>query len=158
MSKQRKFLVIEIDDETTILDEATCAQAEIDEAFAAECYGDNAYWLTLDLKDCTFADQQRAIRDAGGDDTLLPQKRFVVAVEKWSKRGAGADSSSILTVGEDAFLALKPPALGNAVNVAILQAWYPGASKATDFTSAYRAKQSALGEATKSTSTESIPA
>lgn len=149
MSKTVKILVIEIDGETTILNPAAQVASEIDEAFAAECYGDKAYWLKIELKDCTFADQQRAVREAGDDETLLPQKRFVVAVERWTKQYAGAESESLLSVSEDTFAALKPPALGNAVDTLILSHWYPGASKASDFTSAYRKKQAESAAAKK---------
>jgi len=155
--KPVKILVITIDDEITVLNEAALEAAQIDEAFAAKCYGDKAYWLRLELKDCSFGDQQQAAREAGEDSTLLPQKRFAVGVEKWTKQFCGADSTSILEVSEDAFVKLKPPTIGNAIDAAIFQKWYPGAAKASDFTQAFRTRQKESEEAIKSASTESTP-
>jgi len=136
-----KFLITEIDGETTIHDPASLELAGLSEADADECFNGVGYWLTITLRKCTFADQQTATREAGGDETLLPQKRFVLAVEKISKRECGAESESLPAVTEAWFTSLDPPALGNAINLTILQAWYPVATKADDFFKRFRQKQ-----------------
>ncbi len=109
---------------------------DFDQAFTGA-----GYWITLNLKRCTFADQQTATREAAGDETLLPQKRFTLAVESVEKRQCGAAEAGLPTVSEDWFAKLDPPALGNAINAAILQDWYPAAVKAGDFMNAFLKKR-----------------
>lgn len=127
------FLITEIEGEVTIHgDEERAASGLTDEEFD-EAFTGAGYWLTVNLKKCTFADQQTATREAGSDETLLPQKRFVLAIESLSKRFCGAQEASLPAVTETWFTSLEPPAVGNAINAAILQSWYPVATKTADF-------------------------
>lgn len=145
MAKSAKLLVIELEGESIVLDEAARAAVELTEEDVASVYGEQAYWLTIDLKDCTFADQQAVARACAGDETLIPQKRFAVAVKSWKKQHAGQDSTSILTVSEDVFADLKPPALGNAIDRIIVGAWYPTGLKASDMLRAKKQAAEASG-------------
>ena len=156
MPKPITLLVTDIDGEVTIHTPETLQQAGLSEEDADACFSGVGYWLTLNLKRNTFADQQTALREAAGDDTLLPQKRFVLAVEAIEKRPCGAQEKSLPAVTEDWFVRLDPPALGNVISGFILNAWYPTASKTADFTQVWQKRRSESDEASKSTSSPSI--
>lgn len=149
MPKPIVLLVTDIDGETAIHTPETLTQIGLTEEEADACFVGVGYWLTLNLKRNTFADQQTALRESAGDDTLLPQKRFVLAVEGIEKRLCGAQEKSLPAVTEDWFVKLDPPALGNVISGYILNAWYPTASKTADFIAASRKKLNESDEASK---------
>lgn len=141
MSKTVKLLVTTIDDETAIYNEEMLTLSDMtDEAEIKEVYGNKAMWYRVTLKDADYNAQQKAFRAAADDGTLLNQKRFLEAVEKWERQYAAEDSTSILPVSEAAFLELKP-IIANEINKAILDYWYPSASKSLDFFQQSRRKR-----------------
>jgi hypothetical protein len=134
MSKTVRLLVTDIDGEIAVYDEEMLQLSDMsDDNEIKETFGNKAIWYRISLKDADYNAQQRAARAAGEDGTLLPQKRFVEAVEKWEKQYAGEESTSILPVSESAFCELRPPILANAVYGIIVKDWYPSASKSLDF-------------------------
>ena len=158
MPKPIILLVTDIDGEVTIHTPDSLKAAGMTTEEADVCFVGVGYWLTLGLKRNTFADQQSALREAAGDDTLLPQKRFALAVESIERRLCGAADKSLPVVSEDWFTRLDPPSLGNVISGFILDAWYPTASKTANFTRAFLTRQKESDEASKSTSSPSIPA
>lgn len=149
MPKPIKLLVTDIDGESAIHTLDTLAQISLTEDEADACFAGVGYWLTLTLKENDFGDQQRVVREAAGDESVLPLKRFVAAVEKIERRECGAKESSLPAVTEDWLAKIKPPALGNVISAFILDAWYPTGSKTADFIAASRKKQNESGEASK---------
>jgi hypothetical protein len=135
--KQRTIFVVDAPDEFRMFDEsglsAMLKQMEMKEEDIPDVFGGNAYWLRLTLNDCTFSDQQEAHREAGTDNTLLPQKRFIRAVSAWEKQYADKDERRLLEVSEREFLKLSPIDLANLVDDMILQSWYPSARRDSDF-------------------------
>ena len=163
MAPVKILVVTNEDDEIEIFNQRQLKEMKVSEDDANAMFEGRAYWMRFELKSCTFADQQSVTRectkDGVVDDTQMPAKRFVKAVvaDSWQKQLVGAKETQLLTVSEDAFAALSPPGLGNAIDYAILTNWYPGASKTRDFIREWQEKQAALDAEIQSKSSPSTP-
>jgi len=127
-----RFLVTTVEGETSVFAEENLPLLDMTEEDVKQIFGENAYWLALQLRDATFRDQQKVLRESAGDDSLLPQKRFLAAVASWTKQVVTQDAKQDMPVTEEAFLNL-PPSIGNAVHNAILASWYPNSARTLDF-------------------------
>ena len=144
--KQIQILVTDIDDEVCIHDEESLKRLDTTLDEADKMFAGVGYWLIVTLKNCDYGMKQETVREAGGDETLLPQKRFAAAAAKVERRPCGGGEPTLYDPTEKWFRALDPPEIAEALDVEILKRWYPTASRAAkdktaNFIKASRSKQ-----------------